>query len=566
MFDWTGLSEIILVLAFALAAGPFLGAYIARVFLHRPVFGDRFLTPFERLLYRGLGVSPRQGMRWKEYFGGLVLVNAVVLVWIFVMMYFQQDLFPTQPGFVPMSWDLAVHTAASFTTNTDFTHFSGETSWTLWGALLGIMVPFFMSAATGFAVVAAMARGFARKDGILGNVYVDLIRAVTRFLLPISILGAAVYVFLNVPDTLTHYVIAYPGHGVTYPIFLGPVAPWNSIELLGTNGGGYYGANAASPLATPNLASNLFGSFLMLILPFATPFAFAGMIRRRGEAYPLLGTGLIVFLLAVAFFLYWDSVTNLLAAGSRFPYAVDVFFQTTSIYNNVGATNLTIGSLNPLSQMVLFFGMFTQSTPGGDGTGFGTLLVNVVIAVFLAGLMVGRTPEYLGKKIGLSQVRWAAFVLLIHPAVILIPTAITWAGGLASFPQGSMPVLPGLCGQAICAPAHNFTAILYEFTSEAANNGSGYGYSNNVVGGDGSVYFNIMGAIVVLAGRFLPILGMLVIAGHFSKQDAQPPGSGTLRTQSLTFTLYLTLILIVVTALLFLPVLALGPLSQIGGG
>ncbi len=561
MFDWTALSEIVIVLALVLAAGPPLGSYIARVFLHRPAFGDRFFTPFERLVYRALGVSSRDGMRWTEYFGGLLLVNVVVLLWVFLVMMTQQDFFPTQPGFVPMSWDLALHTAASFTTNTDFTHFSGETSWTLGGAMIGIFVPFFMSAATGLAVLAAVARGFARKDGTLGNVYVDLVRSVTRILLPLSVLGAVGFVLLSVPDTLTHYVTAYPPHAASFTIFLGPVAPWNSIELLGTNGGGYYGLNAASPLATPNVGSSLLGSFLMLLLPFAMPFAFGSIVRRPGEAYPLLGTSLIVFLLAIGLFLFWDSSANLLAAGSRFAYPVDVFFQTSSIYNNVGATNLTIGFLAPLSQMVLFFGMFTQATPGGVGTGFATLLVNVVIAVFLAGLMVGRTPEYLGKKIGLAQVRWAALVLLVHPAAVLIPSAITWAGGFATFPPGALPSSAYLClHPGICPTAQNFTAILYEFTSEAANNGSGYGYAN-----DATPYFNVVGAAVMLVGRFLPILGMLVIAGHFSEQSPQPAGAGTLRTQSLTFTLYLTLILIVVTALLFLPAIALGPLSQIGG-
>lgn len=562
MFDWTGLSEVVLVIAFAIAAGPPLGSYIARVFQLRPAFGDRFFGPFERFLYRLLGVSPRQGMRWKEYLGGLLLVNAALLVWVFFMMYFQQQFFPTQPGFVPMSWDLAVHTAASFTTNTDFTHFAPESSWTLWGSLLAIMPPFFLSAATGFAVLAALARSFVRKDGILGNVYVDLIRGTTRILLPIAVLAAGAYVLLNVPDTLTHYVIAYPTGGSPYPIFLGPAAPWNAIELLGTNGGGIYGANAAAPLATPSLAANLFGSFLMLLLPFASAFAFGYIVRRPGEAYPLVGVMVIIFLLAVGLFLYWESTTNLVAAGARFNFSADSFFQVTSLYNNVGATNLTIGQLNPLGQMVLFFGMFTQATPGGDGTGFGTLLVNVVVAVFLAGLMVGRTPEYLGKKVGLSQIRWAAAVLLVHPAAILIPTAITWAGGFAGF---AAPPLIGPCSHGLCPTAHNFTTILYEFTSEAANNGSGYGYPNTAVDGDANLYFNIVGAITMVAGRFLPILGMLVIAGRFAEQDTQPAGAGTLRTQSLTFTFYLALILIVVTALLFLPVLALGPLSQIGG-
>ncbi|MHB8351153.1 MAG: potassium-transporting ATPase subunit KdpA [Thermoplasmata archaeon] len=555
--DWTALAEIGLVLAVGLGLGPPLGSYLARVYLHRPAFGDRFFGPMERLLYRLLGVTPSDGMSAREYLGGLLLVNLLVGAWLWILLLLQGHLFPMQPGFVPMSWDLALHTAASFTTNTDFTHFTPETSLTEGAALLGILVPLFLSAASGLAVAAAFSRSFVRKDGTLGNVYVDLIRSVTRVLLPIATLAAVVYLFLGVPDTLTSFVMAHPPGAAAYPIFLGPVAPWQAIELLGTNGGGYYGANAASALATPNVLTALVGTALMLLLPFAVPFAFGHMVRRPGESYPIVGTMLAVFLIALGLFLFWEASGNLSAAGVRFAYPVDGNFQLTSIYTNTGATNLTIGSTTPLAQMVLFFGMFTQSTPGGVGTGFATLLVNLLIAVFLAGLMVGRTPEYLGKRIGLVQVRWAAFILIIHPVLILLPTAITFAGGFAAFPAGS---LPALCTQGYCGTAHQFSAILYEFTSEAANNGSGYGY-----GADGTLYFNLVGAAVMLLGRFLPIVGIFMIAEGLSVQSIQPAGSGTLRTQSLTFAIYLALILIIVTALLFLPVIALGPLGQIGG-
>ncbi|MGI0151509.1 MAG: potassium-transporting ATPase subunit KdpA, partial [Thermoplasmata archaeon] len=359
------------------------------------------------------------------------------------------------------------------------------------------------------------------------------------------------------PDTLTSFVLAHPPGAASYPIFLGPVAPWQAIELLGTNGGGFYAASAASPLASPSVFAVLFGIFLMLLLPFAVPFAFGHMVRRPGESYPIVATMLTVFLIALALFLFWESSGDFAAAGVRFAYPVSGSFQLTSVYTNTGATTLTIGSTTPLAQTDLFFGMFTQGTPGGDGTGFATLLVNLLLAVFLAGLMVGRTPEYLGKKIGLAQVRWAAFILLVHPLLILLPSALTFAGGFAAFPPGSVPVL---CGSGYCGTAHDFTAVLYEFTSQAANNGSGYGY-----GADGTLYFNLVGAAVIVLGRFLPIAGMLMIASGLSEKEIQPAGSGTLRTQSLTFTVYLTLILVIVTALMFLPVLALGPLGQIGG-
>jgi potassium-transporting ATPase potassium-binding subunit len=556
ILDFASLATILILIAGVLAVAPYLGDYMARVFLNRPAFGDRILGPVERALYRILGVSPRDGMRIGEYLTGLLLFNAVVMVWVFLIVSIQGQLFVVQPGFSSMSWDLALHTAASFTTNTDFTHFTPEASITEWGGLLAMLVPFFMSAATGLSVAAAFARGFVRRDGTLGNVYVDLIRVTSRVLLPLSILGAVIFVFLSVPDTLTYWVTAHPPGGGSYQIFLGPVAPWQSIELLGTNGGGWYGANAGAPLATPNAFTTLVGTTLMLLIPMSTPFAFGHMVRRPGEAYPLLGTALAVFFLAFAMFGFFEATGNLLAAGYRFPYPTDTTFQLTSIYTNTGATNLNLGQLTPLAQMVLLFGMFTQSTPGGDGTGFATLLVNVVISVFLAGLMVGRTPEYLGKRIGIAPVRWAALVLLSHPVIILVPTVIAVIGGFATYP--SAPAV--FCRSGSCVSAHNFTALLYEFTSEAANNGSAIVQIN-----DSTVFFNIAGAVVMILGRYLPIVGMLLIASYFSRQDVQPVGPGTLRTRSVTFTLYLTLILIVVTALLFLPVLALGPLSQLGG-
>lgn len=557
MLDYTALVESLLFILLALAAAPPFGSYLARVYLNRPAFGDRFFGPIERAFYRALGISPLDSMGAGEYLGGLLLVNLAVAVWVWAILMGQGHLFPTPPGYQPMSWDLALHTSASFTTNTDFTHFTNEASLTLWGGLLALLVPFFVSAASGLAVGAAFARSFVRKDGTIGNVYVDLTRSITRVLLPISVLAALVYLLLGVPDTLTSYVVAQPPGRPAFDLFLGPVAPWQAIEILGTNGGGFYGANAASPLATPNVWVTLFGITLMLLIAFAFPFAFGHIVRRPGEAYPIIGTMVAVFLIALGLFLLWEASGNLTHPGYRFAYPADSAFQVTSVYSNTGATNLTIGSLQPLAQMVMLFGMFTQSTPGGDGTGFATLLVILLLAVFIAGLMVGRSPEYLGNRLGLTQVKWAAFVLIVHPVLILVPSVVAYLGGFAQFPAGSTP---GLCTRAFCVAPHNFTAILYEFTSEAANNGSGFGY-----GADNTLFFNLAGAVVVLLGRFLPIVGMLYIAGQFAREEVQPPGAGTLRTQSLTFTVYLTLLLIIVTALLFLPVLALGPLSQIGG-
>jgi potassium-transporting ATPase potassium-binding subunit len=411
----------------------------------------------------------------------------------------------------------------------------------------------------------AMIRGFVRKDGTVGNFYVDMVRGMTRILIPLAILGALLLVVMGVPQTFTNYVIAHPITGGTQTIYLGPVASFQSASLIGTNGGGWYSANAASPLANPSAISNLWAVGLMMLIPFSTPFAFSTMIRRRGEAWPYMGTILIVFCVALGLFIAYQAAVNPALAGltnvaqgangypvgqeTRFSLPESSLFQVASVYSNVGANNLAIGAVSPVAQLVLLFGMFTQSTPGGEGTGFGTLLLFAILAIFIAGLMVGRTPEYLGKKIETGHVKWAALALLIHPAVILVPFAV-----------GVLIGAPGIAGATIHASAHNFTSVLYELTSEAANNGSALSTASF---NDATPFWNITGALVMLAGRFIPIWAMLQIAGLFASQSEKPPSSGTLQTASATFTIYLTLILVIVSTLLFLPVIAMGPLAQI---
>ena len=551
-----------------MAIAPFFGEYLGRVYMNRPAFGDRFLTPIETAVYRLLGTSPRRSMRPLEYMGALLLLNLGVFAFLYVWFVYQ-NLLPLDATGVPgMSWSLAFHSAASFTTNTDFTHFSNESQMSLGSEMIPWVLALFTSAATGLCAFAAMVRGFVRKDGTVGNYYVDMVRTVTRVLLPLGILFAVILVLMGVPETFTNTVIAHPLTGGTQTIYLGPVASFQSLSFLGTNGGGWYSANAASPFANPSAVSNLFETGVMMLIPFSTPFAFATLVRRRGEAWPYLCTILIVFSIALGLFIAYQAATNpalttvpfLGPATNGYPVGQETqfglpegsLFQVVSVYSNVGANNMQIGAVSPVGQMVLLFGMFTQSTPGGEGTGFGTLLLFTVLAIFVGGLMVGRTPEYLGKKIATPQVKWAALALLIHPAIILVPFAVAVTQGQTGIAAATVP-----------ASAHNFTAVLYELTSEAANNGSALGSASF---NDTTLYWNLTGAFVMLVGRFVPIWAMLQIGGLFAEQEEMPPGPGTLRTASVTFTIYLTLILIIISALFFLPVLALGPLAQIVGG
>jgi potassium-transporting ATPase potassium-binding subunit len=565
LVDLQSLWDVVLVVGLVLAIAPWFGAYLGRVYLNRPAFGDVLLAPLEQGVYRLLGTSPRRQMRPREYMFALLLVNGGVFAFLFLYFFFQ-NLLPLDATGVPgFSWDLALHSAASFTTNTDFTHFTNEAQVSMGSELIAWQLALFTSAATGLSVAAAMIRGFIRKDGTLGNFYVDMVRSITRILLPLGIVFAILLVVMGVPETLTNYVVAHPITGGIQWIYLGPVASFQSMSLIGTNGGGWYSANASSPLANPTAVSNLFLVGVMMLIPFSTPFAFGQIIRRRNEAWPYMGTIVIIFAVALGLFIAYQAVANpglasvsgLGASTNGYPVGQETrfslpeasLFQVVSVYSNVGANNMAIGSISPVAQMVLLFGMFTQSTPGGEGTGFATLLLFAVLAIFIAGLMVGRTPEYLGKKIEVAHVKWAALALLIHPAIILIP-----------FSVGVLWGDPGIAGVTLAASAHNFTAVLYELTSEAANNGSALSTGSF---NDTTPFWNVTGALVMVVGRFVPIWAMLQVGGLFAEQSERPPGPGTLRTASATFTIYLTMILVIISALLFLPVLALGPLAQI---
>jgi len=567
-FEVQSLWDVILVLALALAIAPWFGSYLGRVYMNRPVFGDVIFTPIESAVYRILGTSPRHSMKAREYMLALLFVNGWMLAFIFFWLLFQSQT-PLNPLGIPnMGWDLAFHSASSFTTNTNFTHFTNESQMSLGSLTVAWPLALFLSPATGLSVLAAMVRGFVRKDGTLGNFYVDMTRSVTRLLLPLAVVGALVFILMGVPETFTAYVTAHPITGGTQTIYLGPVASYQSITLLGSNGGGFYSANMASPIANPSAISNLWGVGLMLVFPFSAPFAFAEIVRRKNEAWPYIGTILIILGIALTLFIVFQAVTNPalstvsglgpqtngypVGEETRFSFSEASLFQVVSVFTNTGANNLMIGSISPIGQLVLLFGMFTQSTPGGVGTGFGMLLLFAILGIFVAGLMVGRTPEYLGKKIGTSQVKWAAIALISHPAGILLPFVVAIAGNFVVVDAST-----------IGATSHNFTSVLYEFTSESANNGSAL---STGAFNDTTLYFNIAGALVMLVGRFFPIWAMLKIADLFSHQEVLPAGAGTLRTASGTFTLYLTLFLIITTGLLFLPVIAMGPLAQIWGG
>ncbi|MCI4349225.1 MAG: potassium-transporting ATPase subunit KdpA [Thermoplasmata archaeon] len=561
MIPTATLPEVLLTLAIGLAIAPLLGRHIANVYSGRSSRWDPFVGRVERLVYALMGIDANRAMTWRQYLRAVLLTDGAAIAFVFVLLQVQSDLAWNSLGAPAMSWHLALHTATAFGTNTDFQHYVPEQQVSQFAALFGLQSLMFLSPATGLCVFAALARGFSRKDGRLGNYYVDLVRTFTRILIPLTVIGALLFVLLGVPETLAQSATAFPLGSGRETIPLGPIASWDAIEFVGTNGGGFFAANAAHPFQNPSSASNFVAILLMMAIPFATPFAFARLVRRPGEVWPLFATILTIFLIGFTIFLIFEgsnpylpstadqSSGYLLGTENRFTISESALFQFTSVYTNTGATSMSLGSLTPFAQVSLMFGMFLQSTPGGDGTGFGVLLINVVLAVFLGGLMVGRSPEYLGKKIGMPEVKWAAAAILSHPFAILIPAAVA-------------VVVPGILQSAVGGfSPHGFTTVLYEFTSESANNGSGMGPIN-----DTTVFFNVAGALIMLIGRYVTILALLAIAGSLSVRSPHRPGPGTLKTQSVTFWLFLTVFILITTALVFLPVLTLGPFSELGGG
>jgi potassium-transporting ATPase potassium-binding subunit len=555
MLASSSLADILFTLGLGLLLARWLGIYMAKVFSGRPTVLDWLFDPIDRAIYGALGVDPRRSMGWKEYAGALIVVNAAALLFVFVLL-FEQASLPMNAWHVPgMTWDLAFHTASSFTTNTDYQHYAPESAASLFSSLFGLQVLMFLSAATGLVVLVAFIRGFLRKDGTIGNFWSDLVRSLTRVIVPLSVLGGLVLLFAGVPETLAQSTQHALLGGGFEAIPTGPVATWDSIEMLGSNGGGYFAANAGAPLQNPSAFTNMILIVMMMLLTFSPPFLFGRMVKRSNEAYPHIGAILIIFVTALLLLFYFESGNALLnglgvsqtggyfvGAESRFTLAESVLFQGVSVYGNVGATSMSLGALTPGAQSVLLWGMFLQCAPGGVGTGFGTLLINALLAIFVGGLMVGRTPEYLGKKIGPAQVRWVIVQLLAHPLAILVPLAVAFADGVAQVAAG-----PG---------SQSFTIVMYEFVSESANNGSGMSPIT-----DGTPFFNVVGALIMLVGRFVPIICMLAIGGALARQPSLPPSPGTLKTSSATFTLYLVGFVLIVTGLLFLPILAMGPFS-----
>ncbi|TCL75309.1 K+-transporting ATPase ATPase A chain [Hydrogenispora ethanolica] len=555
----TDILQMGLILALTLALAWPLGQYIAKVFQGERTFFDRAARPVERLLYRIAAVDPDQEMDWKQYAGALLAFNILGLVVLFLMQRLQ-GILPFNPqGFGPVPGALAFNTAASFVTNTNWQAYSGESTMSYLTQMAGLTVQNFVSAATGVAVVIALIRGLVRKTTrVIGNFWVDLTRAVLWVLLPLSLVLAVGLASQGVIQNLHPYQTVQTLEGRNATLAMGPVASQEAIKELGTNGGGFFNANSSHPFENPSPLTNVLEIIGLLLIPAALTFSFGRMVGDRRQGYVILGAMLLLFLtgLGVAYFSEAGGNPQIAALGVSGPTAMEgkevrfgvgnsVLFATATTATSCGAVNAMHDSLTPLGGFVpLFQMMLGEVIFGGVGAGLYSILIFVILAVFIVGLMVGRTPEYLGKKIESGEVKMAVLAIIIPSALILVggASAVLVRAGLASISN------PG---------PHGLSQVLYAFASAAGNNGSAFAGLNA-----NTPFYNLLLGMVMFIGRFGVILPVLAIAGSLAGKKHIPVGPGTFQTRGVLFSGVLIGTIIIVGALTFFPALALGPIIE----
>jgi K+-transporting ATPase ATPase A chain len=537
--DAVDVLSIVLILGTALGIAWLISPYLARVYKRVPGRFDRFLDPIENGIYRLVGIDTDQAMGWKEYFFAGLLINIVQMALAFVILTFQGSLPLNPQGFPGLSWDLSLNTVVSFATNTNLQHYAGESTLSYLSQMTAIQFLQFTSAATGMCMGVAMVRGFIVGSKDMGNFYVDFVRTLTRVLIPFCLVAALVLVALGVPQTLGGYTPVTTVEGASQSILVGPVASLVAIMQLGTNGGGYYGANSAYPFMNPNPASNVLEIGLMLLLPTALIFVFGEMLGKKREVRPILigAYGLFAIDLAIAFI-----PTTPLGTGieTRIGGFMSAFWTVVTTAVTTGSVNARLLAMHPSVILGALMGMLIQATPGGKGVGLMYMIMYIVITVFIVGLMSGRTPEYLGIKITSRDVLLVMLAFLIHPIIILIPTVVAYASGaVAAIGVGSNSI--------------GFTQILYEFTSSAANNGSDFlGTMAN------TPFFNVATAIVMFIGRYAPMAVLLALGGSMIGRTRSAVSG--LKTDSLVFSVVLIGSILILVVLTFFPFLALGPI------
>jgi potassium-transporting ATPase potassium-binding subunit len=566
-----GWIQIAFLFAVLTALTPVMGGHMARVYSGERVALERVLGPLERLMYRAMRTDPAREQDWKGYARTAIVFSLVFWLALYLILR-TQGIHPWNPqGFRSGTWDVSFNTASSFVTNTNWQYYGGETTLTYFSQMAGLAVQNFVSAAVGMAVVAAVIRGFARRSGTtLGNFWTDLNRSLLYILLPISVVGALVLVSQGVIQNLSPYLDFKTLTGDTSTLALGPVASQEVIKELGTNGGGFFNVNSAMPFENPNGFTNFFEMLLVLIIPAGLTATFGRMVGNRRQGWAIYGAMFALLIVGVAV-VYAAEVHgsvaqhaagiaggNLEGKETRFGITNSALWSAITTVTSCGAVNAALDSLTgiggavPMSNMML-----GEVSFGGVGSGLYGMLLMVLLAVFIAGLMVGRTPEFLGKKIEAREVKLVLIGTLAMPLLVLLTVSVAIAtkyGTESIFNTGPQ----------------GFSETLYAYTSQANNNGSAFaGYTGYIqpkpgnAGAHGIAFADLVGGLtMIISGRFIPLLAALAVAGSLVRKRVAPLGPGTMRTDTPIFVVLLIGVILLVALLTFVPGLLLGPVVQ----
>jgi len=558
---------IFMYAAMVLLAIP-LGKYIAKVFKGEKTWLD-FMAPLERLIYKFSGIDPTREMNWKQHLKAMLTVSVIWLFYAFFCLIFQGHL-PLNPDHNPgQTPDLAFNTALSFLTNTNMQDYSGESGVTYYTQVFVLMFFQFVSAATGIAAMMVVVK--AMKDKVtdkLGNFWDYLVKSVTRVLLPLSFVVAIILAFNGTPTSYKGKDTIIGLQGDTVHVSRGPAAAMIAIKQMGTNGGGWFGTNSAHPLENPNYLTDMVENISIVLIPIALVFALGFYLNKKKLAWVIFGVMTVGFLImaipsirseingnpAIAHLGVSQPGGSMEGKEVRFGPAASAYWGITTTVTSNGSCNAMHDSMMPVSGMNQMFDMMVNCFYGGVGVGYLNFYIFIIIAVFISGLMVGRTPEFLGRKIEAREMKIASLIALLHPFLILVGTSLaSWV--LVTFPNANWSVKPSAW---LNNPAyHGFSEMLYQFSSASANNGSGYGglTANNI-------FWNISTGIVIFLARFLPIIGPVAIAGILANKKFIPESAGTLKTDTTTFGVMVLAVIIIIAALSFFPALSLGPIAE----
>ncbi|GEC78680.1 potassium-transporting ATPase subunit KdpA [Flavobacterium aquatile] len=540
-----------------------LGRYIGKIFNYESTWLDKVFNPIDKLFFKIGGINPTKEMNWKQHLVALLTINIVWFV-ISILVLTNMVWLPLNPDGNPsMSGDLAFNTTVSFITNTNLQHYSGESGLSYLGQLT-LMLWQFISAGCGMAICAAVFMAMKEKtSATLGNFYSFFVRSCTRVLLPLSFVVAIILVMNGTPMTFEGKDTITTLEGNEQNVSRGPVAAFVAIKQLGTNGGGFYGPNSANPMENPNYLTNIVENISIVLIPIAMVFALGFILKRKKLSwtiYSVMTLGFLVLLIpavisemngnpAISNMGISQNMGSMEGKEVRFGAAASANWATYTTVTSNGSVNAMHDSMTPIAGMTTLLGMMINCFYGGVGVGFLNFYIFIILGVFISGLMVGRTPEFLGKKIEAKEMKIAMFIALLHPFLILVGTA------LASHLYASDS--EALSGWLANPGYHGFSEMLYEFTSSSANNGSGFEGL-----GDNTPFWNIATGVVMLFARYLPIIGPVAIAGMLAQKQYIPESNGTLKTDTSTFGLMVFAVIFIVAALSFFPALTLGPIAE----